>query len=331
MRPTPMPFSSRTPASPQRHGRAWLACGVSVLLMALGQPRFAQAMDLMVTPQAQACPRAAGAEPALQPLPEQAAQRIPDSQAAAGRHDVAWAWLGSPTQRYPHRALGSPTHAASVHALVRSHSGAWQAIEHRLPLQRVYEDRVPRIVDIDRDGSEEIVLVEADVLRGASLVVLGIEHRAGGPALVERARSAFAGTPFRWLNPVGVADFDADGQLDLALVLTPHVGGALQLLHYRPPLLVPYARALDVSNHRMGAVEQDLSVIVQVAGQRPTVVLPDMTLRALHALRWEAPGRWRELSDVMPLPGRIERLAPVPGGACVTLDDGRSLRVMLSH
>jgi hypothetical protein len=298
--------------------------------MAFGQPRLAHAMDLMVAPQAQACPRAAIDTPGLQALPAQAAQRIPDSQAAAGRLDVAWVWLGSPTLRYPHRALGSPTHAASVHALVRSRSGAWQAVEHRLPLHRVYEDRVPRIVDIDRDGSEEIVLVEADALRGASLVVLGIEHAADGPALSERARSAFTGSPFRWLNPVGVADFDADGQLDLAMVLTPHIGGELQLLHYRPPLLVPYARALDVSNHRMGAVEQALAVIVQVAGQRPTVVLPDMTLRALHALRWEAPGRWRELSDVKPLPGRVERLAPVPGGACVTLDDGRSLSVTLA-
>lgn len=287
-------------------------------------------MGLTMTPQAQACPREAHATPTLQPLPAQAAQRIPDSQAAAGRHDVAWAWLGSPTLRYPHRALGSPTHAASLHAWVRSRSGGWHAVESRLPLHRVYEDRVPRIVDIDRDGSEEIVLVEADALRGASLVVLGIEHTADGPILAERARSAFTGTPFRWLNPVGVADFDADGQLDLALVLTPHVGGELQLLHYRPPSLVPYARALDVSNHRMGAVEQELAVILQAAGHRPTVVLPDMTLRALHALRWDAPGRWRELSDVMPLPGRVERLSPVPGGACVTLDDGRSLRVTLA-
>jgi hypothetical protein len=114
------------------------------------------------------------------------------------------------------------------------------------------------------------------------------------------------------------------------MVLTPHVGGELQLLHYRPPALVPFARALDVSNHRMGAVEQALAVIVQVQGQRPTVVVPDMTLRALHALRWDAPGRWTELGDVMPLPDRIERLSPLPGGACATLANGQSLRVMLA-
>jgi hypothetical protein len=315
----------------RRRKRGSLALGAWVwgLLLAVGQPLVASPMGLEVTPRAMACPHEASTAPALQALPEQAAHRIPDSQVTAGRHDVAWAWLGSPTLRYPHRALGSPTHAASIHALVRSRSGAWRLVESRLPLHRVYEDRVPRILDIDRDGSEEIILVEADALRGASLVVLGIYHAADRPVLVERARSAFAGTSFRWLNPVGVADFDADGQLDVAMVLTPHIGGELQLLHYRPPSLVPYARALDVSNHRMGAIEQGLAVIAHTAGHRPTVVVPDMTQRALHALRWDAPGRWTELGDVVPLPGRIERLTPAPGGACATLDDGRSLLVVL--
>lgn len=301
------------------------------MLLAIAWPGGAHAMGLTVTPQAQACAAPVPAAHPHEPLPEAAAQRIPDSQATAGQQDVAWAWLGTPTLRYPHRALGAATHAASVHALVKARTGDWQLVEHRLPLHRVYEDRVPRIVDIDRDGSEEIVLIEADAIRGASLVVLGIDHGAGAPRLVERARSAFAGSPFRWLNPVGVADFDADGQLDLALVYTPHIGGELQLLHWRPPALVPFASALDVSNHRMGALEQALAVIVQAPGQRPTIIVPDMTLRALHALRWDAPGRWTELADVKPLPGRIERLTPVPGGACVTLDDGRAVRVMLGH
>ncbi len=306
-----------------------IAAALWAIAVVVLTPSWGNAMGLQQAPRAQACP-AMKPVPALQALPEQAAQRIAESQVSAGRMDVAWVWLGSPTLRYPHRALGSPTHAGSVHALVRARSGTWQPVELRLPLNRVYEDRVPRIVDLDRDGSEEIVLVEADLLRGAALVVLGIEHTATGPALVERARSAFAGSAFRWLNPVGVADFDADGHLDLAMVRTPHIGGELQLLHYRPPALVPYASALDVSNHRMGALEQEMAVIVQNPGQRPTVLLPDMSLRALQALRWDAPGRWTDLGEALPLPGRIERVTAVPGGACVLLDDGSRRDVMLA-
>lgn len=327
-RPHPAPARPAPPA-PAPWLAAWV--GLTSLLLGLTTPSTgAHAMGLMLKPQASSCVADLGLTQPLVPRPAQSDQRLANSQVVAGQLDVAWVWLGSSTLRYPHRALGSPAHAASVHAVVKTPAGEWRALALNLPLHRVYEDLVPRIVDIDRDGSEEIVLIEADVLRGSSLVVLGVDHSLGAPRLVERARSAFAGTPFRWLNPVGVADFDADGQLDLAMVRTPHIGGELQLLHYRPPALVPYARALDVSNHRMGAVEQDLAVMVQLPGQRPTIVVPDMTLRALHALRWDAPGRWTELSDVKPLPGRVERLTPIPGGVCALLEDGRSLAVLLT-
>ena len=254
---------------------------------------------------------------------------LPDSQAVAGSKDITWVWLGSPTRRYPHGALGSPVHAGSVHVLTRTPRGTLATVGLSLPVHRVFEDRVPRLVDLDGDGRDEIVLIEADALRGASLVVLGIAMRDGEPTLVERARGPHAGSTFRWLNPVGFADFDGDGRLDVASVTTPHVGGVLTLHHLKSPALVPYARALDVSNHRMGALEQQLAVIVQQAGLRPTILVPDMARRALHALRWEAPGQWHELADLQPLPGTVERLTPRPDGACAWLADGRVLRITL--
>ena len=81
----------------------------------------------------------------------------------------------------------------------------------------------------------------------------------------------------------------------------------------------------------MGALEQDLAGIVTGSGHPPTILVPDMTLQALHALRWEAPGRWKELADLKPLPALVERMQPMPQGACLTLVDGRTLRVTLTH
>ena len=270
--------------------------------------------------------------------PEAALQRLPQSQAVRGQRDIAWAWLGSPTQRYPHGALGSTTHAASLHVLARTPEGGLQQVIYTLPVRRVFEDRVPRLADLDGDGRDEIILVEADAFQGAATVVFGLSPGATGPAvggpqaarhLAELARSPHAGSAFRWLNPVGVADFDGDGHLDIASVITPHVGGVLTLYHYRPPRLEPYARAMDVSNHRMGMLEQRLAVIVEQAGQRPTIVLPDMQLGALHALRWVAPGQWQELADSRPLPARVERLTPLAGGGCLLLANGSWWRVSL--
>ncbi len=290
----------------------------------------ASAMELTATLQTEACRVPERNTHAIQSVPVEAQHRLPESQLVAGRQDLGWVWLASPTLRYPHRALGSPVHAGSVQARVRSRAGAWKLIELTLPLHRVYEDRQPRIVDLDQDGSEEILLIEADTLRGASLVVLGLDHSTEVPRLVERARSAFAGSAFRWLNPVGVADFDGDKHLDIAVIYTPHIGGDLRLLHFRPPLLVPFARAMDVSNHRMGALEQEVAVIVQQPTKCPAIVVPDMTRRAMLALRWDTSGQWTELGEALPMPGLVERLLPMSGGACATLADGRTLKVLLS-
>ncbi|WP_141397449.1 VCBS repeat-containing protein [Polaromonas sp. AER18D-145] len=309
--------------------------GLPLLLASWALAGTSSAMELRVEASSAQC----GVHAPAPPAPSAAArQRLPQSQAVQGQKDILWAWLGSPTARYPHAALGSPVHAASLHVLVTGASGASQELVYHLPLHRVFEDRVPRLADLDADGRDEIILVEADALRGAAVVVFGLraspQPRAArdadsGQALSEVARSPYAGATFRWLNPVGVADFDGDGKPDIASVTTPHVGGVLTLYHFRPPRLEVYARAMDVSNHRMGALEQQLAVTVEQSGSRPTIVVPDMQLAALHALRWDAPGQWTELADPKPLPARVERLTPLAGGGCLLLADASWWRVTL--
>jgi hypothetical protein len=258
--------------------------------------------------------------------PRAARSRLPGSALTQGTHDIAFAWLGTPTARYPHPSMGSPVHAGSVHVI---DAATQRETSLKLSTQRVYEDLRVRLVDLDGDARDELVLIEADVERGAALVVLGLR----GGQLVELARSAFVGLPLRWLNPVGFADFDADGRADIAAIITPHIGGTLVLYHYRPPQLVPFARAMDVSNHIMGDPELDLATIITPPGQRPTIIVPDMTLRALHALRWisdaQGKGIWKELADLKPLPARATRITPTPRGACVTLTGGRMVHVSL--
>ena len=316
-----------------------LLLSLGLLLAAGGSPAVANevALDMVLTLEPAAAQCGVPAAPA-RAVPAAARQRLPQSEAVQGSKDIAWAWLGLPTSRYPHAAFGSPVHAGSLHVLLADASGALQQLTLTLPTQRVFEDRVPRLVDIDGDGRDEIILVEADTTRGAALVVFGLRAAAGaapgtpaGLALVELARSPSTGTAFRWLNPVGVTDFDGDGRLDIASVTTPHIGGVLTLYHFRPPQLVPFARAADVSNHRYGSLEQRLSVVVEQPGRRPTVLVPDMQHTALQALRWDAPGQWSRLDEPVALRARIERMTPLAGGACVLLADASWWRVMLGR
>jgi FG-GAP-like repeat len=320
---------------------SWLRC--ATILAATGLllcSQAAVAMGLMVEPAQADCSAPVVAAPAN--APALAAQRIDKSLVAQGSKDIAWAWLGTPTSRYPHKALGSPIHAATLHVKTASD----QNVVYTLPFHRVFEDLTVRLHDIDGDGRDEMIVIESDALRGSAIVVLGLRLLPAKPGfkasatIIELARSAHTGGTFYWLNPVGVADFDGDGKLDIASVTTPHVGGVLTLYHYSPPKLEPFAKAMDTSNHRMGDPEQNLAVIVDLPGKRPTVILPDMSLKALHALRWETSekvsekgltGQWKELADVMAMPARVQRMTPVPGGACVLLADNTWRRVMLAQ
>jgi hypothetical protein len=289
------------------------------------------AMGLMTEPSTVQCGILA---PVTDATPIQAAKRIPNSQVVHGNKDIAWAWLGTPTMRYPHKALGGTTHAGSLHVLVASDSGKLQEIVFELPFTRVFEDRIPRLVDLDGDGRDEIILIESDALKGSATVVYGLQAGRTSkklPSLVERARSPQTGSTFRWLNPVGVADFDNDGKLDIASVITPHIGGLLTLYRYAPPKLEPFAQAMDTSNHRMGDLEQQLAVIVSLDGVRPTIIVPDMQLKALHALRWEPPGQWKELADAKPLPATVQRITPMSNGGCVLLTDASWWRVSFTN
>jgi hypothetical protein len=305
----------------------------SIPLAVACSPILAPAMGLIVEGET-ACSAPLPSPAPQTPLPAPALERLADSQATAGQNHIAWVWLGSPTLRYPHRAFGNPQHAGSVHAQVKDAANQWTTIKLTLPLNRVFEDRLPRLVDIDGDGQDEILLVESDALQGSALVVYGVDRGAKGqdqPKLVQRAMGPRTGSTFRWLNPVGVADFDGDGRLDIASVTTPHIGGTLTLHHYRPAQLVPFAKTVDVSNHRMGSIEQRMSVIMQSPGLRPTIVVPDMTRRALHALRWEAPGQWKELANLIPMPGLVEQLTlRADGSACAVLSDGSKFRISLT-
>jgi hypothetical protein len=300
--------------------------GVVTLMMCFSVTASGSTMGLLLEPAQMRCAAPVPKTTAKPPLAS--ANRLADSHVVPGTKDLAWVWLGSPTPRYPHAALGSIFHAATLHVTLAGQAVQASTLVYELPLRKVFEDLLPRLIDLDGDGRDEIILVESDLSNGSSLVVLGVRQlpiagKAGqANVIVELARSNPTGSTFRWLNPVGAADFDGDGVLDLASVTTPHIGGVLTLYHFKPPHLLAFAKAMDVSNHRMGDVEQQMAVVVLQAGLRPTVLVPDMKLQALHALRWDAPGKWTELADAVPMPFTIARMFAVKDGACVGLADG---------
>jgi hypothetical protein len=202
---------------------------------------------------------------------------LPQSRIAVGNNDIALAWLAGKTDRYPHGALGDRFEASAVRVLTADR----KPLEFVLREDSVFEDLVPRLVDVDGDGRDEILVVRSHQEAGASLILLGI--RSG--RLIRLAESQAIGQPNRWINPIGAADFDGDGEIEIAAVETPHIGGHLLIFEIEGRRLKEVARFAGYSNHILGSTELGLSAIFDVNGDGvPDIVLPTQDMRELRAL-----------------------------------------------
>lgn len=132
------------------------------------------------------------------------------------------AWFGPADRAHGHDALGIGNYPGSVHTIVLDR-GRRQAVHLEIEGDAAFEDGLIRLVDLDADGSPEFMVVVASRLAGAAITVLGVERRDGALVLLERARSPSVG-PGRWLNPVGMADFQGNGQQDVVAVVTTRNG-----------------------------------------------------------------------------------------------------------
>jgi hypothetical protein len=173
-----------------------------------------------------------------------------------------------------------------------------RVLTHLLGDDQVFEDDAPRLADFDDDGTEELVLVLTSLRAGASMAVFAVG--AGGIEL--RARTPFIGQPNRWLNPAGIADFDGDGRLEIALVQMPHLAKRLELWRLEGSVLERVLAFDDVTNHRIGSVHTDMSAVAEVDGDGVAdLVIPDGARGMLRILSF-ASGRTKVIADV-PLPG----------------------------
>jgi hypothetical protein len=258
--------------------------------------------------------------------PAAAEQRRPgalaDLRIAHGHGVIAEAWFADPTTRYKHFVLGSRYEAGSL--LVRLANGSLRKLT--LPESSVFEDRQPRLADLDGDGVDEIVVVHSYLDRGAALAIVALRD----DKLEIVAETPPTGSPRTWLNPAGIADFDGDGRLDIAYVQMPHALGLLRVWTLRAGKLVQIAQVPGISNHAAGSTRLGMSAVADFDGDGVAdLAVPSFDRRSLRVLTFK--GGARELSR-HPLPAQAVddfSLAAEKGrpSVIVGLADGRRMRV----
>jgi len=76
---------------------------------------------------------------------------------------------------------------------------------------------------------------------------------------------------------VGAADFTGDGQLEIAMVVTPHLAGRLDLLRFDGTTLTRIATLSGLTNHRIG--DPEIAGGIRTCGAHPEMILAQMPWR----------------------------------------------------
>ncbi len=166
------------------------------------------------------------------------------------------AWYDGPTTRYAHGVLGDAIEATELHAYTPEPAAPCATQSLTLPPELVFEDTAPRLADLDGDGRLEIITVQSHQRLGAQLAIYGFAD--DGQTLRQIAATPFIGRSNRWLAPLGAADLDGDGAMEIAYIDRPHLARTLRVWRYLPgnagqaAHLVEVANAQGLTNHRIG-------------------------------------------------------------------------------
>jgi hypothetical protein len=181
---------------------------------------------------------------------------------------ITQARYAEPTTRYDHGVLGDAVEWGALKLTVDMcfdcEGKMIRDFTIRLPENRVFEDIAPRLVEIDGDGpSREVMVVETDRDLGARLAI----YTENGLL----AATPFIGTPKRWLAPLGAADLDGDGLIEIAYIDRPHLTRTLKIWRYEQGVgLTPVAEQPGLTNHRIG--EDFISGGIRDCGNIPEII-----------------------------------------------------------
>lgn len=162
---------------------------------------------------------------------------------AAAADTIVEARYSEPTGRYDHAILGDAIEWGALELVVEDWAHK-STLRFKLPLERVFEDISPRLVDVDLDGKPEVVVVETHADLGAQLAVYDETGKI--------AWTPYIGRTHRWLSPVGAADFDGDGFVELAYIDRPHLAKTLRIWRFMDGKLQHVADQPGLTNHRIG-------------------------------------------------------------------------------
>lgn len=191
---------------------------------------------------------------------------------------IADASYDGPTTRYDHGILGDSVEWSTLRLTMAD----GRRLTASLPETMVFEDIAPRLVDLDGDGAPEVVVIETSLTQGARLAVWDENGRI--------TATPFIGRTHRWLAPIGAADLDGDGHVEIAYIDRPHLAKTLRIWRFANNKLREVISAPGLTNHKIGW--DFIPGGIRDCGQGPELITAD--------------GAWRQVMRSRLVNGRVE-------------------------
>ena len=178
-----------------------------------------------------------------------------------------------PTTRYAHGVLGD----AIEHGTLTLSLSNGRGYSITLPKSDVFEDTAPRLIDLDGDGDSEVITVQSNANLGAKLAIYDETGLIAATPNIGRSN--------RWLAPLGAADLDGDGIIELAYIDRPHLAKTLRIWRFENGQLTHGADLQGYTNHRIG--ERDIAGGIRTCNGRPEMIVATANWSHLTAIRYD--------------------------------------------
>lgn len=189
-------------------------------------------------------------------------------------------FLSGPSDKYPHGVLGDDIEATSM-TLVNIQEDDPRVIrEIQIDPGEVIEGISPIWVDLDHDGTLEIIVTQSNPGSGARIVV----YREDGSLF---ASGEPIGQGFRWRHQLAVAQFIQGGTQEIAVIRTPHIGGIIEIYSLEGDRLEITGVLAGYSSHQIGSrnLDQALAADFSEDGQLE-IVVPNQFFTAVSGIQW---------------------------------------------
>ena len=197
--------------------------------------------------------------------------------------------LTDPTEKYNHGVLGDNLEAASI-TLIETQPIIQVISNISISENEVIEGIAPIWIDITGDGQREIIVTVSDLNLGAGIVVFS----ENGELLAEGQKM---GQPFRWRHQIAYGTMGSNGETELVVVRTPHIGGLVEYYQFSAGNLEIVAQYSGITSHVLGSRNLDMAAVGDFDGDLQTeLLLPNPDLTELVAVRRSTSGAeedWR--------------------------------------